>query len=169
MGMKGSVVQQWVTDLPSFMLQSVLLCAIRGPDTLPKEHVAKALCRWLRRCVLISAFDGVAVTHPGAPGGGSFTGPSIGPLPLHSTLDDVLDAYLSDIDAVPLHFHLHLMHATEILGYKHPHNRTRGWWHRCYCRIVADMHLYPEPESALDLRLSDNEADWRAEARRERT
>ncbi len=166
--MKGSVVQQWVSDLPSFMLQSVLLCAIRGPDTLPKEHVAKALCRWLRRCVLISAFDGVAVTSPFTPGGGSFTGPSCGPDLPHLNMNEVLDTYLADIDAVPLHFHLHLMHAAEILGYKHPEVSIGAWWFTCYCRIVTDMHLYPEAEVDLDRRLGDIEHDWRAEARRGR-
>ncbi len=159
--MRGSVVQPWVQNLGSLMLQSVLLAAIRGPDTLPKEHVAKALCRWLRRCLLVSAFEGRAVTAADHPGGGSFTGPSIGPGLPHQDLDGVLEDYLASIDGVPLHFHLHLMHAAEILGYKHPDAEIRRWWNYCYRSIVADLHLRPELERDLDERLSDSEAAWR--------
>ena len=37
-----SVTQFWVHEL-TFMQQSVLLTAIRGPDGLPKDHISKTL------------------------------------------------------------------------------------------------------------------------------
>jgi len=33
------------------------------------------------------------------------------------------------------------MHAAEILGYKHPNEPIRSWWHRTYLRLVHDLHL----------------------------
>ena len=51
-----SVLQDWVMNL-TFMQQSVLLTSLRAPDGIRKDHPVKVLCRWLRRCILISAFD----------------------------------------------------------------------------------------------------------------
>ena len=58
-----SVTQPWVWSL-TFMQQSVLLTAIRGPDGLPKDHITKVLLRWYRRCVLRFAFQGTIFTDP---------------------------------------------------------------------------------------------------------
>src|SRR3989304_585284 len=71
-----SALQDWVHNL-SLMQQSVLITACRGPDTLHKNHVAKLILRWYRRCFLISAFDKKILNTPYDGGGGSFTGPSI--------------------------------------------------------------------------------------------
>jgi len=155
-----SVLQNWVEGL-SFMQQSVLISAIRGPDTLRKDHNSKLLMRWLRRCVLYSAFEtyrnGTPTTlnTPFTPGGGSFTGPVEG-------IDAVFTEYLRNVDELPHHFHLHFMHAAEIIGYKHPLLWTRSWWHRAYSRIVNDMHLNLETETEMDDRLTGDEVTWRA-------
>jgi hypothetical protein len=55
------------------MQQSVLITGCRGPDTLHKDHIAKVLCRWVRRCFLIRAFDKSIAYSPYTTGGGSFT------------------------------------------------------------------------------------------------
>lgn len=64
----GTVLQNWVTDL-TFMQQTVLISAVRGPDGLRKDHPVKILLRWYRRCILISAFDKKALTDPFYHGG----------------------------------------------------------------------------------------------------
>ena len=64
-------------------------------------------------------------------------------------------------DSLNFHYFTHLMFAIEILGYKHPEERVRVWWHNLYIRMVSSLHLYPETEEALDKRLGDNEADWK--------
>lgn len=69
-------LQDWVMNL-TIMQQSVLIAAVRGPDTIRKDHVAKLLLRWYRRCILLSAFDKRVITDPYEKVGGSFTGPSI--------------------------------------------------------------------------------------------
>lgn len=165
---RGPVTQFWVHDL-TWMQQSVLLTAIRGPDGLRKDHVAKLLCRWLRRCVLYSAFDGKVLLAPYDPGerqGGSFTGASCRRPSDGEDWQDLMDAvvvdYLRTTDETPHHFQLHLMHAAEILGYKHPTPGVRHWWRQTYFRMANDMHLNPETEEQMDRRLGDSEPDWRA-------
>lgn len=147
------------------MQQTVLLTAVRGPDGLPKYHPAKYVLRWYRRCILLSAMDGHVLTNPYDENGGSFTGPSINANAITLTnwregMNERITEYLRALDEVPLHFHLHLMHAIEIVGYKHPNDNIGNWWFSVYKRFAKDLHLAPEAESSLDERLGDNRADW---------
>jgi len=166
------VLQQWVQNL-SFMQQSVLLTAMRGPDGVEKNHVSKLLIRWLRRCVLYSAFESLQngqpyfFVTPYRTGGGSFTGPSCNDpekdsgLTWEVLMDRVLERYMESLDAVPHHFQLHFMHAAEIIGYKHPTTTISIWWSHAYYRLVRDMHLEPETKAKMDKRLGDIEKNWR--------
>lgn len=156
-----TVMQAWTSHIPR-MQQTVLLTAIRGPDGLPKYGEVEMLLRWFRRCVLLSAMDGRVLRNPYDRNGGSFTGPSLPGIieDWEKAMDDIVTGYLRTLDAVPHHFQLHLMHAVEILGYKHPDNRIRQWWNRVYVRLVRDMHLYPESEAQLDERLGDDRSGW---------
>lgn len=156
---KRSVLQDWVHDL-TFMQQSVLITATRGPDGIRKDHPVKVLLRYLRRCFLICAFDGKVRWSPYESGGGSFTGPL--DLEKDGHLDKYVGIYLRHIDELPHHFQLHLMHAAEILGYKHPDDDVREFWHTFYNSIVVDAHLYPESEAQMDERLGDTVKGWRA-------
>lgn len=157
-----SVLQDWVAELP-MMQQTVLLTAVRGPDGLPKYHPTKFLLRWFRRCILLSAMDGAVIGNPYFTGGGSFTGPSCeADVRWSSLMDDRVTDYLRSLDEVPHHFQMHLMHAVEILGYKHPDEVVRAWWHGVYLRLVHDMHLWPESEEQLDARLGDSREGWLA-------
>lgn len=183
-GQRTSVLQDWVMGLP-FMQQSVLLAALRGPDGVVKNHPSKALCRWLRRCILISAFDRLPLPSPLLPGGGSYTGPSVVhiledneqshkkdfkmKLPDYQWEDDMKDvvkSFLSSQDSLPLHFYLHFVHAAEVLGYKHEDERIRAWWFNTYHQFAHDLHLAVETEEQLDRRLNDNESQWRADESR---
>lgn len=147
-------MQEWVESL-TLMQQSMLMAAIRGADTLTKHHLSKYLLRWYRRCVFVSAFDRCTLDDPHDPRGGSFMGP-IG----DTSIDDLASAYLQSVDEIPFHFHMHLIHASEILGYKHPNQQIRSWWHSFYIAAVRDMHLAPESESELDARLGDELEPW---------
>jgi len=152
----SSVLQPWVEEL-SFMKQSVLIAAVRGPDGIQKDHIAKVLLRWYRRCIMYSAFEGNIVEDPYKEGGGSFMGPIRG-----MELGDAVDEYLRCVDELPHHFQLHFMHAAEILGYDHPDTGIRSRWHHIYKRIVNDAHLNIETEAKMNKRLGDNEKAWRA-------
>lgn len=164
----GMVLQDWVADL-TFMQQTVLLTAIRGPDGVAKYSPPKMLLRWYRRCVLLSSMEAEGqrvLRTPYAYGGGSFTGPSYEPTGLvhdwRPLMSDRVSEYLRELDAIPHHFQLHLLHAVEILGYKHPDDDVRTWWRETYLRLVHDMHLWPETEDQLDLRLGDDRGQWLA-------
>lgn len=166
----ANVLQNWVTEL-SFMQQSVLLSGIRGPDGIRKYHPAKSIIKWYRRCVLISAFDKKVLTNPCELGGGSFTGPSVD-LPYEIANDHdynweymiskVLDDFLISRDELPYHYTIHMMHAFQIVGVKHPDDRIRKWWAMVYQRMVSSFHLFPESEELMDKRLGDVEKDWEA-------
>lgn len=172
-GQLRPVLQDWVMRIP-MMQQTVLLTAIRGPDGLPKYGSVKMLMRWYRRCVLFSAMDGRVLPNPYEENGGSFTGPSVERRSVRDypcipgteetdwrlLMDKHVDEYLRTVDAIPHHFHLHLMHAVEIVGYKHPDPITRAWWYGVYLRFVNDMHLHPEMEQELDDRLGDTRNGW---------
>lgn len=164
------VTQEWTHQL-SFMKQSVLLCALRGPDGIHKNHISKKLLRWMRRCVLISAFDGEVLTRPfdvDKRRGGSFTGPSLsqgrwpGEGSWQRAMDTLVDEYMLTLDEIPHHFQLHFLHAAEIIGYCHPADDIALWWRVTYVRLCHDMHLLPETPAAMNERLSDYEELWRA-------
>lgn len=168
-----SVIQDWACALP-FMQQSVLIAAVRGPDGIRKDHPVKVLCRYLRRSFLICAFDGKVRWSPYEEGGGSFTGPLHlqvmetpdgreirEPGEFYGHLDGYVGIYLRHVDELPHHFQLHLMHAAEILGYKHPDSDVRGFWATLYRAIVKDAHLNPETVEQMDRRLGDREDSWR--------
>jgi hypothetical protein len=163
--MTRAVLQDWVMQLP-LMQQTVLLTAIRGPDGIEKYGPVKNVLRWYRRCVLLSAMDGAVLSNPYDTNGGSFTGPSI-----HAdatfdwqwthAMDRVVDQYMQKIDTLPMHFHLHLMHGAEIIGYKHPDLVISHWWlNSVYLRFVLHMHLEPEGGQEMNKRLSDNREEW---------
>jgi len=170
---KGPVTQAWTHGI-TFMQQTVLLTAVRGPDGLPKYGAIKMLLRWYRRCILVSSLDGEVLTTPHDPRGGSFMGPSYSGGALaeaigkhwSESMDEILDGYLRDLDAIPHHFQLHLMHAFEIVGYKHPDLMIRAWFRTAYERLVRDMHLRPETEADMDDRLGDDRSRWLAHADR---
>lgn len=157
------VIQEWVWSL-SFMQQTVLLTAVRGPDGLPKYGGVKMLLRWYRRCILVSSLDGEAITNPYDDRGGSFMGPSykasVTDRLWPNVMWDILSEYLRELDAIPHHFQLHLLHSFEIVGYKHPDAEIREWFRHAYERLVHDMHLWPETEQQLDERLNDTRAGW---------
>jgi hypothetical protein len=146
------------------MQQSILITSTRGPDGIDKNHIAKSLIRWLRRCYLKSAFTGETFRTPCKSGGGSFTGPSCpGNYDWLEEMEQIVTNYLRKCDEVPHHFHLHLIHAAEILGFKHPNPTIKNWWNLTYLRMVNDMHLNHETEEEMDKRLSDVEQAWSGE------
>lgn len=169
----GPVQQDWVLSIP-FMQQSVLFAAVRAPDGIRKNHPVKALLRWFRRCVLLSAFDQRALTDPFEDGGGSFAGPFTWTHASHAGLswrtdwnacrwhifNQMREVYLLHVDEMPHHFQLHFMHAAQIVGAHHSDPSIRIWWREFYLMIVNDAHLHPETDAEMNARLSDNREEW---------
>jgi hypothetical protein len=80
----------------------------------------------------------------------------------YPSIADAIENYVKSLDEVPHHFHMHFVHAAEIIGYKHPDKEIRGFWDMFYNRMVNDLHLHPESEEEMDSRLGDNEEKWKA-------
>lgn len=146
----SAVQQEWQYAL-SVQQQSVLLMACRGPDGMRKSHPAKALIQAYRACVLNAASTGKPL-HAGWVGD---TFMNLTLLISPPAWAEAVRAYLHDVDEIPHHYHLHLLHGAQVLGYKHPEVHVRACWLDFYLGGVADMHLYPESETEMDLRLND--------------
>lgn len=158
-----AVTQAWTHKL-TMMQQSVLLTAVRGPDGTPKYSSVKMLLRWYRRCILLSSFLGRVIPNPWDSDGGSFLGTSLdGDSDLDHWADRMqvhVNGYIRELDGIPHHYHMHFMHAVEIVGYKHPDDEIRRFWFHVYMRFVNDAHLNPETEKEMDERLGDSREGW---------
>ncbi len=63
--------------------------------------------------------------------------------------------FMDDIDMYPHHYVQHLKDAAQVMGYKHPDEKIRGYWnsfYRMYCKEIA---LVPEDQGFMDKRLDD--------------
>jgi len=65
-----------------------------------------------------------------------------------------MDNFVDDHDVYPMHWLMHIVHAFEILGYKHPtyKDRQRCLWF--YELLAHCFHLFKETEIEMDLRLN---------------
>lgn len=132
----GFVVRDWIKELP-WKQQTVLLSAIRGCDGVSKHDPSKAFIRPFRGVVLNNA----------EPGDESDTF-------MHHPEEEEVEDFAHDLDDYPMHWLVHFMHAAEIIGFKHPDDKTREWWMNLYEEMVSEgFHLNPEIEEQLDRRL----------------
>lgn len=142
-----SVLQDWVMELP-LMQQSVLITAIRGCDGLEKNDKSKPLHRCLRAVILVNARDESELTES------SFMFHFYKDKLWVRDIENQFRVFLTDMDKYPLHYWLHLTHAIEIIGYKHPDEDIRAMWCGFYMSIADAMHLNPELPDQLDRRLN---------------
>jgi hypothetical protein len=136
----ASIIRTWVSDLGG-RHQVALLTALRGCDYIQRENTARPVVRALR----------FAVTDMGRG-----TQLAIDNHFLSPTLDwPEIEAFLKDWDRYPVHFMHHLMHACEIIAYKHPDRATSLIFHRVYRGLIVNLHVTPETEAEMDSRLTD--------------
>lgn len=139
-----SVIHDWVAALP-FTQQAVLMCAMRGPDNSEKSDSAKQMTFYLRGIVMKPAYSNDGIM-PYTPGG---------------FMCDDYEAFagrakmlIQNHDKYPHHWLMHLIHAYEIVGYKHPNIKTRHDFIWFYLRFCMTLHMNPETKSQLNKRLS---------------
>lgn len=131
---EGKVLRDWMGDLP-WKMQSVILSALRGPDTQYSPNLKKVV-RWMR-----------VTTQNNADPSHSYMQQE--PLP---SLDDIE----KEVVFSNLHYVTHLLHAIEIIGYKHPDKGVAKTAREYYEGIAREFfHLNPETESQLEERLKD--------------
>lgn len=138
----SSLLRPWVATL-TLQAQGVLLSALRGPDGMPKDGPAKAAARALRATIVHNARE----VGPDDVYMGDGTG---------MCTSGEVDLFFSGLDALPLHWYHHFVHAAEIVGYLHPNPEIRRFWNDVYARAVESLHLSPEPADAMRKRLWRN-------------
>lgn len=140
---KESVIHDWVSELP-FTQQAVLMVAMRGPDGLSKDNLAKPIVFYMRHAVMKPAYP-YKDNEPYKPG--NFMCCDFDNFSYNA------NALLENHDDMPHHFLMHIIHAAEIIGYKHPDPIIRGWFNLLYRRFCESFHMHPESFASLDKRL----------------
>lgn len=129
----GFVLKDWMSELP-WKEQSVILSSLRGPD-LSRPVAVKKLNRWLR-----------SITQNNADSSTEYMKEIV--------LPDIEDLK-EEVGYCTMHYFTHLMHALEIIGYKHPDKFIRDMGEKYYLGLVDFAHLNPETKEQLDKRLED--------------
>lgn len=136
-----SVLQDWVMELP-LREQGTLLTAVRGCDDQPKQPLdsaARRLTAWIRWCFMNPA-DPREVDIPGA-------------FLLSRCPDDIKG---SDLGHLPQHWYSHVMHALEVIGYRHPRMDVSFDAQAMYERLVLNLHLRIETRQQMIERLGED-------------
>lgn len=145
-----SVQPEWCLDLP-LQQQSVLLLAARGPDGIAKRHPSKNVVRAYRGTVLCAA----ARKRPLAYGERADSFMSLDRFAEEDLWKEDVEIFLDNVDSIPHHYFMHLLHGAEILGAHHPEPRFQRRWQYFYIEGCDDMHVNPESWSQLNVRLND--------------
>jgi hypothetical protein len=138
-----SILYDWVQEL-GLRHQGVILAAMRGCDGVGKQDVTKPIMRAIRAVTLVP-FDARELIEPKGY--------------MYFEQDSFLEAIKvvsKSMDEYPLHFILHMLHALEIIGYKHPISSVRAAFQYGYERLVKKMHLRPEMEGVMNERLTED-------------
>jgi hypothetical protein len=156
--MNKSVLQDWVCELP-VMMQALLCCALRGPDTNEKESPAKCLLRLMRGAVLKPAdpkykgnsdsFMWTDYREDLLSGSLAAKAACVKLTVFQSNMEDFLESH----DHYPHHFIMHLVHAAEVIGHFHPDITIAGAWQTFYMRMCDSFHMRCETKSQLEKRL----------------
>lgn len=141
-----SVLQDWVMELP-LREQGTLLTAVRGCDDEPKQWTAKGIAEspgrrltaYIRWCFMNPA-DVREVDIPGA----FFQ--SRAPKPFKP----------SEFGHLPQHWYAHVMHALEVIGYRHPDLGIRDVAWGLYEAMARNLHLKYEGKQDMIERLGED-------------
>lgn len=137
-----TVVQKWVTQYCTWKEQTVLFCAMRGPDAGGSGFV-KLVTRWLRSVVLKNA-----APHKTFMGDTNFL-----------RISEIADHDPLCLDMLPVHFLGHLMHAMQVVGLRHPEWEAKGRAWEAYSDLCNFLHINPETVQQMNMRLKDEPAD----------
>jgi hypothetical protein len=144
---KISVLQPWVQELP-LREQGTLLTCVRGCDDEPKvwtrQGVAysagRRITAYVRWCFMNPA-DAREVDH--TEGAFMMSSP---PNPFKP----------SEFGHLPQHWYAHVMHALEVIAYRHPNPAVHSVAWELYAAMAHNLHLSIEPYSQFVARLSED-------------
>jgi len=142
-----SVVKEWVGKHCTWKQQTVLLASFRGCDGLPKHDPSKVFTKKMRSTLLKNADLNSTFMAECA-----FVLNDLNKEPID---DFFIDCSSGSMDAYPVHWFLHLLQAAEIVAYKCPEKSIAEYWKYFYLCGIKAMHVNPETEEQLDIRLAD--------------
>ena len=133
------VLQDWLGYIP-IRMQSTLILGLRGPDTHHAPKI-KEIARWLRG-------------HAFKPGN-----PENMREFMHHELPDLLEKndLAKELEFCTQHYYSHLMHAVEVIGYRHPNTRVAVEALRLFHQMCAAFHLTVESKQDFEERLKQIE------------
>lgn len=133
-----SVVQDWVTNNCSWKEQTVLFCAIRGPDAGGSPQL-KSWTRFIRRNVLQNAAPNKTFMRQEMP----------------EQILILAGNHPLIFDMLPVHYFGHLLHALQVIAYRCDDGHVSGFADIAYRQLCAYMHLNPETSEEMTERLKD--------------
>lgn len=137
-----SVLRPWVMALP-LREQGTLIVALRGCDSAPKfplDSPERRMTAALRWAVCIPADEREVDSEPGC----------------FMLSTPPMDAKLSMFEHYPQHWVGHVIHACEVLGYRHPEDEQGSDWLALYRRFVYSLHMRAESKEDMIARLSED-------------
>ena len=138
------ILKPWVAKLP-LREQGCLLTVIRGCDTTEKEEDSKRVTRALRGLLLF--------THAADEEKSKSFIEVVAPGVLELRLANVRKSH----DHLPHHFLMHLIHAVQIIGVRHPDRKIRAVCWDFYCGMCRAFHMLAEKPDAMIRRLGADE------------
>lgn len=141
-----SVLQDWVSQL-QLREQGTLLTAVRGCDDEPKQWTATGFAQSPGR--RLTAFIRYCFMNPADPREVDISGAffqSTPPNPFRP----------SEFGHLPQHWYAHVMHALEVIGYRHPDFDLAIIANRLYARMVENLHLNIETGEQFTNRLGED-------------
>lgn len=137
-----SVLRPWVMALP-LREQGAMIVATRGCDLAPKfplDSPERRMTAAIRFAVCIPADPREVDAAPGC----------------FMLSEPPVDVKLAMFEHYPLHWCLHIVHACQIIGYRHPDESYGEGWRVLYRRFVYAMHLRTEDFETMVARLSED-------------
>jgi hypothetical protein len=123
--------------------QGVLVVALRGCDSAPKFPLDSPERR-------MTAAIRYAVCHPADEREVDLV---IGGF---MTRNIPADVRLAMLEHYPQHWVGHVIHATQVLGYRHPDKGIAAVWLELYTRFCQSLHVVPESLDNMVARLSED-------------
>lgn len=133
-----SVLQPWLEEIP-IRMQSTLLLGLRGADTHSCPNV-KVIGRWLRNLSF----------KPGNPEN------MMGFMAKLEEVPEMIEeksALAKELEFCSQHFYSHLMHALEVVAYRHPRADINHRAFSLYFSMCNLMHLPIEKREDFEYRL----------------
>lgn len=145
------LLHDWMDNIP-LQQQAVLVMACRGFDGTTKHSPHKPLVRTIRAHCLVAARYG----RPWTEGDGYSDFMTLDYITDQDKWNHTCEQFITDWDSYNVHAALHLIHAVEVLGYKHPNVNYRERWCKLYFYVCDEcLHMEPETPENMDARLND--------------